>query len=1286
MGNFFADIYLYFKKHRPVLFAIMFACFAIMAVIASRVKLNEDILSFIPNSHNNKNIHLVFNNLKSADKILIMFSNGPGVNNPDSLIEVADNFCSELYEAAGELLVAEGADNAGDEFAATVGFVYDNLPVFLEDQDYSNLEKILSPHAVEGKMEENYSTLTSMQGFAMRNILMQDPLGIANGVFEKVQSLGKDISYNIYNGAIFSSDMGTLLVTITPKYKMGETGANKPLVELLEKLTKKYGAQYFGGPSVAVHNAESIKGDTYLTMTIAMIILALIITIAFKNKFAIILIGIPVLFGGLFALSIITLVKGSISAIAIGTGTAVFGIAMSYAIHMIAHQNHTDSIEQIIKELAYPLTIGSFTTIGAFLGLLLTESSLLRDFGLFASLSLIGTTIFCLIFLPHFLSSSNKKSSLLLKAIDSATGYNYHKNKWIISLLAIITVASLFWYNKVEFNSNMHDLSITPAHLKAAEENLGEIFQTKENILFISSHEDPDSAAIANIHAAEKLDRLHEQGLIKGYTSIREFIIPEEVQLSKIEKWNRFWEEHNRNDVRELIESAGIKAGFKSGTFRKFFALLEKEYEPLELSSPQLLESPLLKESYSLISENGANTTLVVTRVEIPQENKEAVYQEFEDSNNIVVADKSFYANAMAESINNDFNTALLVSSLLIFIALLISYGRIELALLAFLPMAVAWIIILAIMAIFKIEFNIINIILSTFIFGIGDDFSIFIMDGLLKEYKSGEKILPAHKTAIFFSAFSTIIGIGALIFASHPALKSIALVSIIGMATVVLVSFTVQPVIFNLFIKRPAEKGGFPYTFLGVLNTIYAFLYFLVDCIILQLVILVLLIVPYNKEKKKEFFHKLVSSFCRVFLKTMFTVKFKVINRYDEDFTKPAVIIANHQSFVDILVMLALCPKCIMITNGWVWRSPFFGWIIRYADFYHTEYGYEHLAEHIRPTIEKGYSVVIFPEGTRSADNMVHKFRKGAFYLAELMKLDILPVVLYGNGHISSKKQPFYIKKGVIAANILQRIHPENIQYKQVAKECNRLFVREYDNLYSHFAVPQNSYFYNSLIKNYIYKGPVLEWYMRIKVKMERNYMVFHNMIPQECTIVDIGCGYGPASFMLSLLSPKREITGIDYDKEKIDTANNSLLMRDSAGEIKGNIRFIHADIMEYELPQADIFMLNDMLHYLSPENQRTLIENCIAKLNCGGKIIIRDGDTNKKERHKMTALSEKFSTEIIRFNKNESGLHFLSSDIIVQIASRYGLEIESIENDSVTSNTIYLLSNPRTSQVCGS
>ncbi|WP_276656523.1 hypothetical protein [Alistipes sp.] len=41
--------------------------------------------------------------------------------------------------------------------------------------------------------------------------------------------------------------------------------------------------------------------------------------------------------------------------------------------------------------------------------------------------------------------------------------------------------------------------------------------------------------------------------------------------------------------------------------------------------------------------------------------------------------------------------------------------------------------------------------------------------------------------------------------------------------------------------------------------------------------------------------------------------------------------MIANHQSFIDILVLLSICPKAVMVTNGWVWRSPVFGRIVRY-------------------------------------------------------------------------------------------------------------------------------------------------------------------------------------------------------------------------------------------------------------------------------------------------------------------------------------------------------------------
>ena len=154
-----------------------------------------------------------------------------------------------------------------------------------------------------------------------------------------------------------------------------------------------------------------------------------------------------------------------------------------------------------------------------------------------------------------------------------------------------------------------------------------------------------------------------------------------------------------------------------------------------------------------------------------------------------------------------------------------------------------------------------------------------------------------------------------------------------------------------------------------------------------------------------------------------MITVKTMRLNPYKETYDKPAVIIANHQSFIDILLLLSTSPKIVMVTNSWVWNSPFFGWIVKYADFHHSADGYEALAENLQERVSEGYSVVVFPEGTRSVDCSIQRFHKGAFYLAHLLKLDILPTLIYGAGQISAKKQGFYIKSGIVATKTMRRV-----------------------------------------------------------------------------------------------------------------------------------------------------------------------------------------------------------------------------------------------------------------------
>ena len=91
-------------------------------------------------------------------------------------------------------------------------------------------------------------------------------------------------------------------------------------------------------------------------------------------------------------------------------------------------------------------------------------------------------------------------------------------------------------------------------------------------------------------------------------------------------------------------------------------------------------------------------------------------------------------ANLFVGYVNADFNFIVLFTAILVFISLLISYGRIELTLITFVPMFITWIWILGIMGLIGIHFNIVNVMVSTFIFGLGDDYSIFIMDGLQQE------------------------------------------------------------------------------------------------------------------------------------------------------------------------------------------------------------------------------------------------------------------------------------------------------------------------------------------------------------------------------------------------------------------------------------------------------------------------------------------------------------------------------------------------------------------------
>src|SRR5690606_33634678 len=120
--------------------------------------------------------------------------------------------------------------------------------------------------------------------------------------------------------------------------------------------------------------------------------------------------------------------------------------------------------------------------------------------------------------------------------------------------------------------------------------------------------------------------------------------------------------------------------------------------------------------------------------------------------------------------------------------------------------------------------------------------------------------------------------------------------------------------------------------------------------------------------------FHKLIQLltgalvYCGINVRKQFDID-------EEAFSRPAIIISNHSSFMDILVSAMLHPKLILLTNKWVWNSPVFGGVVRLADYYPVTEGADGGVARLEQRTTEGYSVVVFPEGTRSNDGKIGRF-----------------------------------------------------------------------------------------------------------------------------------------------------------------------------------------------------------------------------------------------------------------------------------------------------------------------
>lgn len=192
--------------------------------------------------------------------------------------------------------------------------------------------------------------------------------------------------------------------------------------------------------------------------------------------------------------------------------------------------------------------------------------------------------------------------------------------------------------------------------------------------------------------------------------------------------------------------------------------------------------------------------------------------------------------------------------------------------------------------------------------------------------------------------------------------------------------------------------------------------------------------------EAKQRWLHRLmyrVLRFAALVIGAL-GVRFRNHISSDTDFTQPSVIICNHQSQLDLIYLLTLTPRLVFLTNDRIWNNPYYGFIIRHAEYYPVSRGITDLMPHFESLVKRGYSIAIFPEGTRSADLQIGSFHRGAAFVADELGINIKPLLLYGTGR-ALHKHSIVLHSNKVCLESKPVITPEELQTKGGLKQQTR-------------------------------------------------------------------------------------------------------------------------------------------------------------------------------------------------------------------------------------------------------
>jgi 1-acyl-sn-glycerol-3-phosphate acyltransferase len=193
--------------------------------------------------------------------------------------------------------------------------------------------------------------------------------------------------------------------------------------------------------------------------------------------------------------------------------------------------------------------------------------------------------------------------------------------------------------------------------------------------------------------------------------------------------------------------------------------------------------------------------------------------------------------------------------------------------------------------------------------------------------------------------------------------------------------------------------------------------------------------------DRSGDFAHRCARMWSWLILKTT-GVRVTVMGEDRLDPTKSYVLASNHQSIYDIPILFATLPLQLrIVAKASLGSFPFLGWHLQRTGhlLVNRNNPGADIVRKMRRLVDESHSLIVFPEGTRSVDGQVGRFKKGSFLVAIGARLPVVPVSVAASRHVMAKGR-LMVRPGDVRVTVHDPIPTEGVKRGQVIEFANRV------------------------------------------------------------------------------------------------------------------------------------------------------------------------------------------------------------------------------------------------------